>query len=165
MAVNVTAVRINSKVDAALKATVDYSSIVAPYFGFAPLAIPALRAFTQLIGYLYHRESVLMNAIPIGIVATQSAKAVPGPVNRVNMVSGWYLAVPDDHAGKLKDSMSQLLLDDKSGGWLVHKDADKNLTPAARGQDTRVPDITYMSMNVKVEPLSDVEKRQAKGDA
>jgi hypothetical protein len=160
MAVNVTAVRMNDKVDAALKATVDYSSIVAPYFGFAPLAIPALRAFTQLIGYLYHRESVLMNAILVGIVATQDAKAVPGAVNRVNMVSGSYLAVPDEHLDQLKSSMSQLRIDQ---GWLVHKDADKNQKPAERGLDPRIPDITYMSMDVKVEPLTEVQQRQAKG--
>jgi len=162
IAVNVTAVRVNEKVDAALKATVDYSAIVAPYFGFAPLAIPALRAFTQLIGYLYHRESVLMNALPVGIVATQDAKSVPGPVNRVNMISGSYLAVPDEHVDQLKNSMSQLTVDQ---GWLVHKDADKNIKPEARAADPKVPDITYISMDVKVEPLSDVVNRQAKGDA
>ncbi len=160
MAVNVTAVRINAKVDAALKATVDYSSIVAPYFGFAPLAVPALKALTQLVSYLYHRESILMNAVPAEIVATQDAKALPGPVNRINMVSGGYLAVPDDHTDKLKSSMADLRLDQ---GWLVHKDADKNVKPADRGADPRVPDITYISMDVKVQPLSDVIQQQAKG--
>jgi hypothetical protein len=162
LAVNVTAVRINERVDAALKATVDYSSIVAPYFGFAPLAIPALKAFTQLISYLYHRESVLMNATPVGIVATQDAKALPGPVNRVNLVSGSYLAVPDEHVDELKSAMPRLRIDQ---GWLVHQDADKNVKPADRSLDPRVPDITYISMDVKVEPLSDVESRQAKGSA
>ncbi len=161
MAVNVNAVRHNDKVDAALKATVDYSSIVAPYFGFAPLAIPALRAFTQLIGYLYHREYVLMNSVPVNIVATQDAGSNDGSANKVKMVSGQYLAVPDEHLDRLKSSMPQLRIDDT--GWLVHQDSDKNAKPAERGADPKVPDATYMSMNVKVSLLSDAMKEKAKG--
>ena len=102
-----------------------------------------------------------MNAIPVEIVATQDAKALPGPVNRINMVSGSYLAVPDEHTPKLKDAMSQLRLD---SGWLVHNDADKNVKPADRSLDPRVPDITYVSMDVTIELLSDVQKRHAKGE-
>jgi hypothetical protein len=161
MAVNVTAVRHNDKVDAVLKATVDYSSIVAPYFGFAPLAIPALRVFTQLIGYLYHRESILMNSIPTNIVATQDAGANDGSPTKVNIVSGQYLAVPDDHVDRLKGAiMSQLRIDPT--GWLVYQDADTKVKPAERGADPRIPDATYMSMTVKVGLLSDAIKEKAK---
>jgi hypothetical protein len=161
MAVNVTAVRHNDKMDSALKASVDYSSIVAPYFGFAPLAIPALRAFTQLIGYLYHREAILMNSVPVNVVATQEAMANDGSPTKVKMVSGKYLAVPDHHVDRLKDSMSQLRIDDT--GWLVHQDADTKVKPAERGADKRVPDATYISMTVKVSLLSEAIKEKAKG--
>jgi hypothetical protein len=163
MAVNVTAVHHNDKVDAALKATVDYSSIVAPYFGFEPLAVPALRAFTQLIGYLYHREAILMNSIPTDIVATQDAGLNNGSPTRVNMISGQYLAVPDDHVDRLKDAMSQLRIDPT--GWLVYQDADTNVKPSERGADKRIPDATYMSMSVKVSSLSSAIKEKAKGAA
>jgi hypothetical protein len=161
MAVNVTAVRHNDKVDAALKASVDYSSIVAPYFGFAPLAIPALRAFTQLLGYLYHREAILLNSVPVNIVATKDAGANDGSPNRIKMVTGQYLVVPDEHLDRIKTAMSQLRIDDT--GWLVRQDADTRLKPSERGADPRIPDATYMSMNIKVTLLSEAIKTKAKG--
>ncbi len=161
MAVNVTAVRKNDKVDAALKATVNYSSLAAPYFGFAPLAIPALRAFTELIGYLYHRESIILNSVPANIVATQTASNADTAPGKLKLVDGHYLAVPDEHVDRLNAAMSQLRIDDT--GWLVHQDADKNLKPADRGMDPRVPDATYMSMNVKITLLSEAVAQKAKG--
>jgi hypothetical protein len=161
MAVNVSAVRLNDKVDAAIKYTVDYSSIVAPYFGFAPLAIPALRAFTQLIGYLYHRESILLNSVPISVVATQEAASNDGSPAKVKMISGHYVAVPGDHVDRLKDFMPKLRVDDS--GWLVHQDADKNTKPEDRAADKRVPDATYLTMNVKVSSLSEAVKEKGKG--
>lgn len=160
VAVQATAMRVNDKLQAVLSHSVQYASIVAPYFGFAPLAVPALRAFTDVFGYFYHHESILMNSLPVELVASQHGKAIPGAVSRVNMVSGDYLAVPAHHADELKDSMDQLRIDQ---GWLVHQDANKSQTLEMRAQDPKVPNITYISMSVTVESLGDVQKRKAAG--
>jgi hypothetical protein len=160
VAVTATAMRVNDKVQAVLNKSVQYASIVAPYFGFAPLSIPALRAFTDIFGYFYHHESILLNSLPIEIVASQHGKALPGSVTQVNMVTGDYLAVPAAHADKLKSSMTDLVID---SGWLVHKDADKKVRVELRANDPKIPDVTYISMNCTVEPLGDVVKRKAAG--
>ena len=160
VAVQATAMRVNDKLQSVLTHSVAYASIIAPYFGFAPLAIPALRAFTDVFGYFYHHESILMNSLPVEIVASQHGKAIPGTVSRVNVVSGDYLAVPEHHVDELKDTMDKLRIDQ---GWLVHQDASKSQRPELRAQDPKVPNITYISMSVAVESLGDVVKRKAAG--
>jgi hypothetical protein len=160
MALNVRAVRVNEKLRTVLDRSVRYSSIIAPYFGFAPIAIPALQAFTTLLGAVFNHEAVIMNSMPMQILATQDAKKGPHPVDSVKVVNGDYIAVPADQAPDLRGQMDKLRVVE---GYLVHQDANKQLPVADRAADQRIPPVTYASLTLTVEPLGDVVKRKAQG--
>jgi hypothetical protein len=160
LAVNVTAVRVNQRLRTVLDRTVRYSSIVAPFFGFAPLAIPALRAFTDLLGAIFSHDAVIMNSLPVQVLATQGARRNPHDVNSIKIVSGDFIAVPAVQTTALKGDLEKLRVEN---GWLVHQDASKNLPPEERAKDPKVPEVTYMSMNLSVEALADVVNRKGKG--
>jgi hypothetical protein len=160
LALNVRAVRVNQRLRTVLDRSVRYSSIVAPFFGFAPLAIPALKAFTDLLGAVFNHEAVIMNSLPVQVLATRDAKNAPHAVNSVKIVDGDFLAVPGDQTQDLKAAFDKLRVDN---GWLVHQDADPKMSLEDRAKDNRVPKVTYMSMGLKIEPLADVIKRKAQG--
>jgi hypothetical protein len=160
MALNVRAVRVNEKLRTVLDRSVRYSSIVAPFFGFAPIAIPALRAFTDLLGAVFNHEAIIMNSMPLQILATQSARRGPHSMSSVKIVGGDYIAVPANQAANLSSDMEKLRVVD---GWLVHQDSNPNLPVAQRAQDRKIPEVSYVSMSLTVEPLSDVIKRKAQG--
>ena len=160
LALNVRGVSTNQRLQTVLDKSVSYSSLIAPFFGFAPLAIPALRALTTLLGAVFNHESVIMNSIPFQILATQDALKRVHPSNSVKMVAGDYIAIPVQQAANLKDSMDKLRIVD---GWLVHQDGDKSLPPEQRAMDVQIPEVTYMSVSVTVQALAAAQKEKAKG--
>jgi hypothetical protein len=163
MALNVRAVRQNERLKAALDKGVNYASIVAPFFGFAPIAIPALRAFTQLLGAVFNHEAVIMNSLPVQLIATQSALKGPLSPGQVKIVKGAgdYIAVPDNQTDILKDQMGKLRVQQ---GYLVHQDTPTSLPLEQRAQDTkRLPNVTYVGMSMHVQSLADALKEKAKG--
>jgi hypothetical protein len=160
MALNVRAVSENHRLQTVLDKSVAYSSIVAPFFGFAPLAIPALRAFTTLLGAVFNHESVVMNSLPYQVLATQDAFRRGRDSSSVKIIAGDYIAVPSKHAADLRDQMEKLRV---VNGWLVHQDGDKNLPPEMRAMDSKIPEITYMSLNVTVQSLATAQKEKSKG--
>ena len=160
MALNVRAVSQNQRLQGVLDKTVAYSSIVAPFFGFAPLAIPVLRAFTTLLGAVFNHESVVMNSMPYQVLATQDSHRRVRDSSSVKIVSGDYIAVPSNHAADLKDHMQKLRV---VSGWLVHQDGNKNLPPEMRAMDSRIPEVTYMSLSINVQSLADAQKEKSRG--
>jgi hypothetical protein len=160
MALNVRGVSTNQRLQTVLDKTVSYSSIIAPFFGFAALALPALKVFTTLLGAVFNHETVIMNSMPVQILATQDAWKGPHDSSAVKIVAGDFIAVPINQAAILKDSMEKLRI---VNGWLVHQDSSKNLPPEQRAQDARVPAITYMSIALTVQTLADAQKAKATG--
>jgi len=160
MALNVRAVRVNQRLQSVLDKSVSYSSIISPFFGFAPIAIPALKVFTQLLGAVFNHEAVIMNSMPVQVLATQDAWKGPHNSSSMKIVGGDFIAVPDNQTPDLKADMEKLRV---VNGWLVHQDSDKNLPVEARAADSKVPPVSYMSMNFAIEPLPDVVKRKAQG--
>jgi hypothetical protein len=160
MALNVTGVSANQRLQTVLSKTVQYSSLVAPFFGFGALALPALRTLTTLLGAVFNHESVIMNSMPQQVLATQEANKNPHDSSAVKIVSGAYIAVPTSQAVHLKDSMAKLRVVD---GWLVHQDSPANVPVAQRAQDPLVPPVTYMSVTLTVQTLEQAQKEKAKG--
>jgi len=160
MAFNVRGVSSNDRLKAVLDKSVQYSSIIAPFFGFAPLAIPALRVFTTLLGAVFNHQSVIMNSMPIQVLATQDAKKNPHDSSSVKIVSGDFIAIPGSQASNLKGNMDQLRV---VNGWLVHQDADKSVPVEQRAQDPRVPEVTYLSVSMTVQSLADAQTQKGKG--
>ena len=159
MGVNVRAVRVNQRLRTVLDRTVRYSSIISPFFGFAPLAIPALKVLTDLLGAVFTHEAVIMNSMPFQILATQEAKKGPHATDGVKIVDGDFIAVPTDQTERLKSDLGKLRINQ---GWLVHQD-DKGLPPEELAKSPRLPEVTYVSMKLTVEPLTDVIKRKSQG--
>jgi hypothetical protein len=160
MALNVRGVSTNVRLQTVLDKTVQYSSLVAPFFGFAPLALPALRTLTTLLGAVFNHESVIMNSMPQQIMATQDAKTNPHDSGAMKVVSGDYIAVPTNQTAMLKGNMDKLRI---VNGWLVHQDSPTDVPPEQRAQDPKVPQITYLSLSLTVQSLADAQKQKAKG--
>ena len=137
-----------------------YSSIIAPFFGFAPIAIPALRVLTTLLGAVFNHESVIMNSMPLQILATQDAKRGPHDPSSVKIISGDFIAIPTEQAANLKGSLDKLRV---VNGWLVHQDSSQDLPPEQRAQDPKIPEVTYMSMAFTILPLADAIKQKGLG--
>lgn len=160
MALNVRAVSANQRLQTVLSKGVNYASLVAPFFGFAPLAIPALRTMTTLLGAVFNHEAVIMNSMPQQVLASQNAKKGPIDPNNVKIINGSYIAVPTEQTSLLKDAMEKLRVTD---GWLVHQDSKTNVPVAQRAMDPKVPQVTYMSMSFTVQSLAEAQLQKAKG--
>jgi hypothetical protein len=160
MALNVTGVSANQRVQTVLSKTVQYSSLIAPFFGFGALALPALKTLTTLLTAVFDHESVIMNSMPQQILATQDAAKNPHDSSAVKIVSGDYLAVPINQAPILKGNMDKLRV---VNGWLVHQDSPKDVPVEQRAQDPSVPPVTYMSVTLTVQSLQDAQAQKGKG--
>jgi hypothetical protein len=160
MALNARAVSTNQRLKTILDSSVTYSSMVAPFFGFAPLAIPALKAFTAILSALFNHEAVIMNSLPLQILATQGSVKGPHDTNSVKIVSGSFIAVPSNQTALLKDSLGKLMVEDD---WLVHQDSKPNVPVQQRALDPLVPPVSYISMRFTVQSLEDAKKDKAKG--
>jgi hypothetical protein len=101
-----------------------------------------------------------MNSLPYQVLATQDAFRRGRDSSSVKIIAGDYIAVPSKHAADLRDQMEKLRV---VNGWLVHQDGDKNLPPEMRAMDSKIPEITYMSLNVTVQSLATAQKEKSKG--
>jgi hypothetical protein len=160
MALNVTGVSANLRIQTVLSKGVQYSSLIAPFFGFGALALPALKTLTTLLSAVFNHESVIMNSMPQQILATQDAAKNPHDSSAVKIISGDYLAVPINQAPILKGNMDKLRV---VNGWLVHQDSPKDLPVEQRAQDPQVPPVTYMSVTLTVQSLQDAQAQKGKG--
>src|ERR1017187_711921 len=160
MALNVTGVSANQRLQTVLSKSVQYSSLIAPFFGFGALALPALKTLTILLGAVFNHESVIMNSMPQQILATQDALKNPHDSSAVKIISGDYIAVPTSQTANLKGNLDKLRI---VNGWLVHQDSPNDVPPEQRALDSKVPPVTYMSVTLTVQSLADAQKQKAKG--
>jgi hypothetical protein len=160
LGLNIRGVSANPTLQNVLDKTGQYSSLLAPFFGFAPLALPALRTITTLLGALFNHESVIMNSMPQQVLATQDAKNNPHDSSAVKIVSGDYIAVPINQTPILKGNLDKLRI---VNGWLVSQDSATDVPPEQRALDPKVPEITYMSLTLTVQSLADAQKQKAQG--
>jgi len=98
--------------------------------------------------------------MPLQVLATKGARNGPHNSSSVKIVTGDFIAVPDNQTQDLKSDFEKLRVVD---GWLVHQDNNKNEPVEARAKDSRIPPVSYMSMGFTIEPLADVVKRKAQG--
>lgn len=160
MAMNVTGVSANAKLQTVLSKTVQYSSLIAPFFGFGALALPALRTLTTLLGAVFNHDTVIMNSMPQQVLATQDANKNPHDSSAVKIASGDYIAVPFSQTGNLKGTLDKLRV---TNGWLVHQDSPKDMPPEQRANDPKVPPVTYLSLSLTMQSLQDAQLQKAKG--
>lgn len=151
MAVNISAAPATSMFVKALNIIVQGVNAIAPMVTLPAISVPALDAFSQAMSYWEDRTRFIMAGNLTSVVATQQALKDPDTgAHYIGLVSGDYLMVAQQHVDELAKELPNL---DLVQGYLVRKDADPNL-PVQNRQQSAVPDITYASMRVTVQPLS-----------
>jgi hypothetical protein len=160
LAVNISKAASTSVFVKALNIIMQGAKIVAPMVSLPAISVPALSAFTQALSYWEDRTKFIMAGNLTSAVATQQAHADPDREDRyIGLLSGDYLMVPQKHTEELAKELPNL---DLVQGYLVHKDADPNLSLQARAESA-VPGISYASMRVSVAPLDESSSGRSGG--
>ncbi len=150
LAVNISKAAQTSAFVKALNIMISGAKMVAPLVTLPAISVPALSSFTEVLSYWEDRTKFLMAGNLMTAVATQQALNDPEREDKyIGLVSSDYLMVHQKHTDELAHEMPNL---DLIQGYLVRKDADKNLPLEARAQSA-VPGITYATMRVTVQPL------------
>jgi hypothetical protein len=149
MAVNVSKAPTASNFVKVLNVMIQGAKIAAPIVSLPAISVPALSTFTEALSYWEDRTRFVMAGNLTHVVATQQALDDPDrEPTYMGLVSGDYLMVPQKHVDELSKSLPNL---DLVQGYLVAKDADPNLPLPQRAQGS-VPNVTYASMHVTVQP-------------
>jgi hypothetical protein len=151
MSVNITTTPTTSLLDRILGVMIQGTKILTPLLGFPGIALPALQNFYTFYGLLEksHPENFLLNSEQQDVVVTQQgADNSLISANAMKLVSGTYVFLPQSQENDLQKEMDKLIV---QNGYLVAR----NSTAAP---DTRiveaVPNVSYVTLNVKVEKAS-----------
>jgi len=151
MSVNITTTPTTSLLDRILGVMIQGTKILTPLLGFPGIALPALQNFYTFYGLLEksHPENFLLNSEQQDVVVTQQgADNSLISADALRLVSGSYVFLPQSQENDLQKEMDKLIV---QNGYLV----DRNSTAAP---DTRiveaVPNVSYVTLNVKVEKAS-----------
>lgn len=151
LAVNVSMAHRESAFVAVLKSINNEVGKFAPVLGLPAISTTALNSFCSLYGSLEQRTTFLLNGFPQQAFTTRGARAEAQTTNGINLVPGDYVLVPHLYAAQLEPYFDKLEL---RQGFLVAKGskADASIYDLANKLS---PDITYVSANLKLAPLSD----------
>jgi hypothetical protein len=134
-----------------LKVMMTGLKVVAPLVTLPAISTPALNAFSEAFAYWEDRTRFIMNGNLVNAIATQQAMANPEHESTyIGLVSGDYVMVPQKHTDELASQLPNL---DLAQGYLVRKDADKNL-PVSKRAETAIPGVTYATMHIAVSALN-----------
>jgi len=151
LAVNISRAPNDSGFLKVLKVMMTGLKVVAPLVTLPAISVPALNAFSEAFAYWEDRTRFIMNGNLVQAIATQQAMADPAHDPRfIGLVSGDYVMVPQKHTDELAKELPNLEL---SQGYLVRKDANKDLSVASRAA-AAVPGVTYATMHVSVTAAS-----------
>lgn len=151
MAVNISRAPNDSGFLKVLKVMMTGLKIAAPLVTLPAISVPALNVFTEAFSYWEDRTRFIMNGNLVNAIATQQAMVDPEhEPTYIGLVSGDYVMVPKKHTEELANELPNL---DLAQGYLVRKDANKDLPVEARAQSA-IPGITYATMHLAVNPVS-----------
>jgi len=157
MSVNVTTTPPLSWLGKFLGDAINAAKIIALLMSFPAISLPALDAFYMFYGKLEQAlpENFLLNTAQKDIVVTkhgyESHNIAP---NALKLVSGTYILVPKSHEDEVAKNMDRLIV---AQGYLNPRDSPAS-TPPDRLVEAAVPTVSYVSLNVKVQPRSAVTK-------
>jgi hypothetical protein len=149
LAVNVSMLHRESPFLSVLNMLAQDTSKLAPILGLPAISVTALTGFSKLYGYLENRTTFLFQARPTLAYTTQQARTTGNSTIGMNLPAGDYVLVPQAHTDDLKPYLDKLKL---VKGYLVSKDAPSNSSVYEQAQSMK-PDISYVTMNVGVNPL------------
>lgn len=122
----------------------------APVLGLPAISMTALKGFCTLYGAFEQRTTFLLNSFPQLAFATQAAREESQTGSGLNLVSGDYILVPHAYTSQLTPFLDKLEL---RQGYLVSKDAPSNSSVFDLATNLK-PDITYLSANINLKPLT-----------
>ena len=122
----------------------------APVLGLPAISMTALKGFCTLYGAWEQRTTFLLNSFPQLAFATQAAREEAATAQGLNLVTGDYILVPHSYTAQLTPYLDKLEL---RQGYLVSKDAPSNTSVFDLATGLK-PDITYLSANINLKPLT-----------
>lgn len=159
LAVNVSMVHRESSFVAVLKTVNSEINRFAPILGLPAISTTALNSFCTLYGSLEQRTTFLVNGFPQQAYTTRGARASAQTSAGLNLVPWDYVLVPHVYAAQLEPHFQNLEL---RQGFLVPKGATTNSSIYdLAGKLT--PDVTYITANVKLSPLSESDTSSGAG--
>jgi hypothetical protein len=151
LAVNVSMAHKESAFVAVLKNINGEINRFAPILGLPAISTTALSSFCTLYGSLEQRTTFLLNGFPQQAFATRGARASATTSAGLNIIQGDYVLIPHVYASQLEPYFDKLEL---RQGFLVAKGTSTNSSIYdLAGKLT--PDVTYVTANVKLAPVSD----------
>ncbi|MGB9031268.1 MAG: hypothetical protein WCC27_14200, partial [Acidobacteriaceae bacterium] len=157
LAVNVSMVHKESAFWTVIKTLVNDATAVAPVLGFPAISVTALAGFSKLYGVLANRSTFLFQARPQAAYATQEARQKANSTIGINLPAGDYVLVPQAHTDDLQPYLGKLKL---VNGYLVPHDATDTTSVYKSAEDAK-PDISYISMNMSVNPLVQMGEQES----
>jgi len=149
--VNVSSMAKESVLHRVLRNGVKVAGIVSPLVGFPAISVPAMQAFTAIYSVLEERASFIMSSPLMDAAATQAALQDPSfPPTFLPIKDGQYVMVPAEHTEKLEATLPQLEINQ---GWLVDR-ADKSNRPVDQKAHDSIPDVTYLTLQMKITPVT-----------
>jgi len=149
--VNVSSMVKESVLHKVLRTGVKIGGVVSPLIGFPAISVPAMQAFTAIYSVLEERASIIMSSPLMDAAATQSALKDPSfPPTFVPIKDGQYAMVPLEHTEALAEKLPHLEINQ---GWLVDRE-DKSSRPVDQKALDTLPEITYLTLQMKITPVS-----------
>jgi len=148
-AVNVSMVKKDSDFLKFVKGITKEVGRFAPLLGLPAISLTALNAFCVVYGAIEKRTTFLLNSKPSQAYVTREARKKATSKLGINMLAGDYILVPQKHSSAMAPYFDRL---EFKQGYLIEKKASgtKSLFDQA---ESAPPDVSYISVNVKIEPL------------
>ena len=121
----------------------------APLLGLPAISLTALDAFSKVYGALEKRTSFLLKCNAVQAYVTKDARKRAKTKLGMNMLAGDYILMQQRHSSEMKPYFDKL---DFKQGYLLEKGA-ANSKPLFVAAESAPPDVSYISVNVKVDPL------------
>ena len=151
LSVNITSTPTNSPLHKLLGAIVTGAKIMSPLLGFPGITVSALQSFYDFYGKVEQAnpENFLLNSAQRDVAVTQQgADNSLISANAMRLISGDYVFVPKSQESDFQKNMDQLIV---QNGYVVERNAKG--TPDDR-IDQAIETVTYVTVNVKVQPAS-----------
>ncbi|HEX5284207.1 MAG TPA: hypothetical protein VFW30_08815 [Bryocella sp.] len=159
LAVNVSMAHRESPFVALLKNINSEVGRFAPILGLPAISTTALSSFCTLYGSLEQRTTFLLNGFPQQAYTTRGSRASATTSAGLNLVPGDYVLLPHAYASQLEPYFQKVEL---RQGFLVPKGSTANSSIYdLAGKFT--PDVTYISANVKLSPVSETSEGPSGG--
>jgi hypothetical protein len=149
LGVNVSMAFRESRLYQVLQVVVKEVGRFAPVIGLPAVSLTALNEFNKLYGKIEHRTTFLFQTTsPQRIFATKPARDEADTTAGINLVSGDYVLLPQEHAEEFQSHLHDFKL---VSGYLVPGKTDEN-APIYEIADKITPDVSYVAVNIKVTP-------------